>query len=68
MTPHRETLFSSVPPSNSLDSCVASGATEIQGHRQVWGAKRRGPMTLSTITDANLDSAFVENALICNVM
>ena len=80
-----ETLFSSVPPSNSLvsvldlrrafwadtasfsgprlASCVVSGATEIQGHRQVCRARRGGPRTLST-TDTNLDCAFVENALI----
>ena len=81
-----ETLFSSVPPSNSLvsvsdprrafwadtapfsgprlASCVASGTTEIQGHRQVCRARRGGPRTPSTTTDANLDCAFVENALI----
>ena len=86
MTPHREILFSSVPPSNSLvsvsdprrafwadtapfsgprlASCVASGTTEIQGHRQVCRARRGGPRTPSTTTDANLDCAFVENALI----
>ena len=65
-------LFSSVPPSNSLisvsdprlASCIPSGTTEIQGHRQVWHARNRGPRTLSTTTDANLDCAFVENALI----
>ena len=68
----RETLFSSVPPSNSLvsvsdprlASCVASRTTEIQGHRQVCRARRGGPRTLSTTTDANLDCAFVKNALI----
>ena len=56
MTPCRETLFSSVPPSNSAVSvsCVASGTTEKQGHRQ---DSRR-------TTDANLDFAFVENALL----
>ena len=45
-----ETLFSSLPPSNSLVSvsCVASGTTEIQGHPQVWRAGRGGPRTLST--------------------
>merc|ERR1711923_240053 len=60
-----ETLFSSVPPSNFLVSvsCVASGTTEIQGHRQVWRARRGGPRTPSTTPDANLDCAFVENAL-----
>ena len=85
MTPLRETLFSSVPPSNSLvsisdlqrafwadttpfsgprlASCVASGTTEIQGRNQVWRARRGGPRTPSTTTDANLDCAFVENAL-----
>ena len=29
----------------------------------MWRARRRGPRTLSRITDANLDCAFVENAL-----
>ena len=61
----------SVPPSNSLvsvsdprlASCVASGTTEIQGHRQAWRARHGGPRTLSTTTDANLDCAFIENAL-----
>ena len=46
-----------------LASCVASGTTEIQGHRQVCRARRGGPRTPSTTTDANLDCAFVENAL-----
>merc|ERR1719499_2138626 len=85
MTPCRGTLFSSVPPSNSLvsvsdprrafradtapflgprlASCVASGTTEVPGHRQVWRARRGGPRTPSTTTDANLDCAFVEIAL-----
>ena len=57
-----ETLFSSVPPSNSLVSVseprlasrIASGTTEIQGHRQVCRARRRHPRTLSRRTDANL--------------
>ena len=39
------------------------GTTEIQGHRQVWRARRRCPRTPSRTTDANLDCAFVENAL-----
>ena len=47
-----------------LTSCVASGTTEIQGHRQVYRARRGGPRTQSTSTDANLDCAFVENALL----
>ena len=46
-----------------LASCVASGTTEIQGHCQVCRARRRGPRTPSTTVDANLDCAFVENAL-----
>ena len=76
-----ETLFSSVPPSNSLvsvsdprrafwadtapfsgrrlASCVASGTTEIQGHRQGCCSRRRGPRTPPTTADANLDCAFV---------
>ena len=80
-----KTLFSSVPPSNSLvsvtdprrafwadkapfsgprlASCVASGTTEKQGHGLLCRARRWGPRTPSTTTDANLDCAFVENAL-----
>ena len=46
-----------------LASCVASGTTEIQGHRHVCCARRGGPRTPSTTIDANLDCAFVENAL-----
>ena len=46
-----------------LASCVASGTTEIQGHSQVCRARRGGPRTPSTTTDANLDCAFVANAL-----
>ena len=49
----KETLFSSVPPSNSLVSVLdpwldlgaASGTTEIHGHRQVWHTRRIGPRT-----------------------
>ena len=37
--------------------------TEKQEHRQVYCARRGGPSTPSTTTDANLDCAFVENAL-----
>ena len=80
-----ETLFSSVPPSNSLvsvsdlrrafwvdtapfsgpqlASCVASETTEIQGQCWVCRARRGGPRTPSTTTDANLDCAFVKNTL-----
>ena len=58
----RETLFSVVPPSKSLVSvsnpwlalCVASGTTEIHGHRQASGARHRGPRTPSTTTAAHL--------------
>ena len=46
-----------------LASCVASASTEIQGHRQVCRARCGGPRTPSPTTDANLDCAFVENAL-----
>ena len=46
-----------------LTSCVASGITEEQGHRQVCCDKHRGPRTLSNTAGANLDRAFVENAL-----
>ena len=42
---------------------VTSGTTEIQGHHQVWRARRGGTRTPSTPTDTNLDFAFVENAL-----
>ena len=51
-----------------LASCVASGTTEIQGHRQVCRARRGGPRTPSTTTDANLDCAFVENALFTPIL
>ena len=44
------------------DAYVASGTTEIQGHRQVCGTRCGGPRTPLT-TDANLDCAFVENTL-----
>ena len=47
-----------------LASCVASGTTEIQGHRQVCRARPGGPRTPSTTTDANLDCVFVENAVV----
>ena len=50
-----------------LTSCVASGTTEIQGHRQVCRARPRGHRTPSRTTDANLDCAFVENAPTANV-
>ena len=45
-----------------LASSVASGTTEKQGHHKVCRARRGGPGTLSTTTDANLDGAFFENA------
>ena len=77
MTPHRrDTIFfrssqqlprlegrrvSSKSP--RLASCVASGTTEIQGHRQVCQARHGGPRAPSTTADANLHCAFVENAL-----
>ena len=35
---------------------------------QVWCARRRGPRTPSRTTDANLDSAFVKNAFVLNVL
>ena len=54
-------LFSSKGPRLAL--CVASGAIENQGHHQVCRARRGGPRTPSTTTDANLDCAFVEYAL-----
>ena len=47
-----------------LASCVASGTTEKQGHRQVCRARYGGPRTASRTTDTNLDCAFVENALV----
>ena len=79
MIPCQATLFSSIPSSNSLvssrtleglflsrhgalitDTCVASGTTEEEGHRQVRHARHRGKHT----TDAKLDRAFVEKALV----
>ena len=62
-----EMLFELTPrPSRALDSprAVTSGTTENQGHRQVCCARRGGPRTLSRPTYANLDCAFVENALL----
>ena len=43
--------------------CVASGTTEIHGHRQVYRVRRGRPRTPSRIIYTNLDCAFVENAL-----
>ena len=43
---------------------VASGNTEIQGHRQWWHARRWGLKTLSRTTDENLNFAIVERALV----
>ena len=45
-----------------LASCVASGTTEIQGHRQVWRTRRGGLRIPSLTAESNLDCAFVENA------
>ena len=42
-----------------LSSCVASGTSEIQGHRQVCRARRGGPRTPPRTTDANFDCTFV---------
>ena len=47
-----------------LASCVASGSTERQGNSQVCHARHGGPRTPSKTTDANLDCAFVMNALV----
>ena len=49
---------------SSPSRCVASGTTEIQGHRQVCRARCGGHRTPSRAADAILDCAFVENALI----
>ena len=46
-----------------LTSCVSSGTTEIQGHRQGLRARLRGHRTPST-PDANLDCTLVLNALV----
>ena len=51
-----------------LASCVASGTTEIQGHRQVCHPRRKGPRTLSKTTDANLNCLFVENAFFTPIL
>ena len=40
------------------------GTTEKQGHRQVCHARRGGPRTASRTIDANLDCAFIKNALV----
>ena len=42
---------------------VPIGTTDILGHRQVLRTRHGGPRTRPRPTDANLDSAFVENAL-----
>ena len=65
MTPHRGNtiLFCSSQQLPRLRLMHASGTAEIQGHCQVWRARRGGPRTLSTTADTNLDCAFVENAL-----
>ena len=47
-----------------LALCVASGTEENQAHCQVCRAMRGGPRTPSRTSDANLDSAFVESALV----
>ena len=43
--------------------CVASGTAEKKGHDQVCCKRRGGSRTPSKTADANLDCAFVENAL-----
>ena len=72
-----KTLLSSfVPPSDSLVSVsdlwrslnlclinVSSWTLEILGHHQVCHAKCEGPRTPPNTADANLDCAFVENAI-----
>ena len=51
-------------PSRALDSPrTLLPEQENQGHSQVCCAKRGGPRTTLKTTDANLDCAFVENAL-----
>ena len=62
MTLHRGTtiLFRS---SQQLPRLCLVRETELQGHRQVCRARRGGPCTPSTKTDANLDCAFDEKAL-----
>ena len=47
-------------PSKALDTCVAFGTTEIQGHRQLCCAWRGGPRTPSRIAYANLYCVFVK--------
>ena len=54
-----KTLFSSIPPSNSLVS-VSRAELESQGHRQVWRDRIPGLVT----ADADLDCSFVKNALV----
>ena len=44
-------------------SCVASGTLKKQGHRQVHRVRRGALGTPSKTVDANLNCAFVENAL-----
>ena len=50
-------------PSTHLVRCFPELQRNM-GHRQVCGSRRSGPRKQSTTTDANLDCAFVENALV----
>ena len=52
-------------PSRTLDSprALLPELQSIYDTHQVCCARRRGPRTASTTTDANSDCAFVENAL-----
>ena len=52
----------------SLETHKKSLTTEKQGHRQMFHARRGGPRTPSTTADANLDCAFVENALFTQIL
>ena len=53
-------------PSRALDSPRAL-LPELQRYKEC-RARRGGPRTPSTITDANLDCAFVENALFTPIL
>ena len=50
-------------PSRTLGGLFELTTTENQGHSQFCCAGRGGPRKPSKTTDANLDCAFVENAL-----
>ena len=66
MTPYRGNtiLFCSSQQLSPSRVLLPERIKENQGHRHVCRARRGGPRTPSRTTEANLDCAFVENALV----